>query len=273
MINLITKQSRGGGVTGSVYATAASAGLKRTGLNLGYNSKTLAITASLAANYQHNKNHAVDERDGLDPISDEFLKNFDEGLAPQSHPRDHLGAGEPCTYTPDATRISSPAALSYSDLLVHGHPDDFYTNDGPDGAPVEIFDYRGLRRFLETANSVSAGWRHTFGEGHELSVDAVYNDAIQRDNTLYTTTPILPAADAKTVPAPADARNDGNVHHSEESCAPSTAAERGGRRAQGRLRAAPRGQRRQLRRLHGPDGGDPGPRGGPGQPLPLQPVP
>src|SRR5579859_1883893 len=67
VINLITKQSRGGGVTGSAYATAASAGLKRGGLNLGYNSKTLAITASLAANYQRNKNHFQDERDGLDP--------------------------------------------------------------------------------------------------------------------------------------------------------------------------------------------------------------
>src|SRR6202000_1808863 len=43
VINLITKPSHGGGVTGSAYVTAASAGLKRAGLNLGYNTKTLSV--------------------------------------------------------------------------------------------------------------------------------------------------------------------------------------------------------------------------------------
>jgi len=208
VINLITKQSRGGGVTGSAYATAASAGLKRGGLNLGYNTKTLAITASLAANYQRNKIHFHDERDGLDPISNQFLKNFDESL----------GRNLTRTITPrvNLTWTATPkdqvtGALSYNNLLVYGHPDDHYQGDGVGDIPVRAYERAGHRRFLETDNSVSAGWRHTFGEGHELSVDAVYNDAIQRDNTLFTTTPTLPPT-----PVPLERiRDDASDHHSE----------------------------------------------------------
>jgi outer membrane cobalamin receptor len=208
VINLITKQSRGTGVTGSAYATAASAGLKRAGLNLGYNSKTLAITGSLAANYQRNKNHFQDERDGLDPTSGQFLKNFDQSL----------GRNLTRTLTPrvNLTWTATPkdqitGALSYNNLLVYGHPDDRYTDDGLGDIPVLIFERAGKRRFLETDNSVSAGWRHTFGEGHELSVDAVYNDAIQRDNTLYTTIPTLPPT-----PVPLERiRDEASDHHSE----------------------------------------------------------
>ncbi len=208
VINLITKKSRGGGVTGSAYATAASAGLKRAGLNLGYNSKTLAITGSLAANYQRNKNHFQDERGGLDPASGQLLKSFDQSigrnLTRTITPRVSLS----WTATP---KDQITGALSYNNLLVYGHPDDHYTDDGVGDVPVHIFERAGHRRFLETDNSVSAGWRHTFGEGHELSVDAVYNDAIQRDNTLYTTIPTLPPT---TVPLER-IRDDASDHHAE----------------------------------------------------------
>ena len=60
VINLITKKSRGGGLTGSAYSTVSTAGLKRAGVNFGYNSSTLAVTASLSGNYQPNKGHTTD---------------------------------------------------------------------------------------------------------------------------------------------------------------------------------------------------------------------
>ncbi|HEV7386647.1 MAG TPA: TonB-dependent receptor plug domain-containing protein, partial [Phenylobacterium sp.] len=57
VINLITKKSRGAGVTGGAYVTAGSGGLKRLGANFGYNTKKLAITGALSGNYQRNKGH------------------------------------------------------------------------------------------------------------------------------------------------------------------------------------------------------------------------
>jgi outer membrane receptor protein involved in Fe transport len=209
VINLITKKSRGAGVTGSAYATAASGGLKRGGVNFGYNSPKLAVTGSLAANYQRNKGHNSDLRGGLDPASGQFLFNRDDGLGRNitRGPTARLNL----TYTPEP-KDQFTGAASYNEILVYGHPFDRLEDDGIGGIPVSIFSRRGARRFLETDTSLSAGWKHTFaGDGHDLSVDVVHNDSIPRDHTTYTTFPELPPT-----AVPLDAiRDDANQHHSE----------------------------------------------------------
>jgi hypothetical protein len=208
VINLITKKSRGAGVTGSLYATAASAGLKRAGANFGYNSPKLAVTGSVSENYQHNKNTVDDARAGLDTASGAFLKSDDDGVGR------NLARGSTArlsaTYTPqDKDQITG--GLTYNTLLIQGHRFDRLENDGPDDAPVSIFDRLGERRYLETDNSVTAGWRHTFGEGHELSVSGAYNDGLGRDHTLYANNAILPAT-----PIPFEfQRADFSNHHEE----------------------------------------------------------
>ena len=208
VINLITKQSRGGGVTGSAYASAGSAGLKRAGLNLGYNTKTLAVTAAFSGNYQHNKGHETDARSAVDPASGKDLTTSD------------VGQGRNLTRNPTArvnlTWTATPkdqitGAFSYNTILVQGHPRDLLTNNDRNGVPVLVFDRLGERRFLETDNSVSAGWKHTFGDGHELSVDAVYNDSLGRDHTLYAATQTVPPA---TIPLELQ-RDDDSRHHAE----------------------------------------------------------
>ncbi|HEX3367114.1 TonB-dependent receptor plug domain-containing protein [Phenylobacterium sp.] len=208
VINLITKKSRGGGLTGSAYVTAASAGLKRAGVNFGYNTQTLAVTASFAGNYQRNKNHVANERDGLDAASGQFLKNFDDSIG-RNLTRGPNGRVN-FTWTPQ-DKDQFTGAISYNSLLVHGHPDDKYTDDGVGGVPVLIEDRSGRRRFLETDNSISAGWKHTFGEGHELSADAVYNDGLARDHTLNTVFATLPAT-----PVPLELIRDDDSRHHEE---------------------------------------------------------
>ena len=209
IINLITKKSRGGGLTGSAYASASTAALKRVGINLGYNSKILSVTAAFSGNYQRNKNHDTDERDGLDAITGQFLRTVDQGLGRNitRGPTARINV----TLTPN-DKDQLTAELSYVELTVYGHPDDFYTDFGPTGAPTSIFDFHGHRRFIETAGSASAGWRHTFAEHEILSVDAAYNATIDRDHTLDTTTFTLPPD--QTAPLQLF-RNDGNVHHSE----------------------------------------------------------
>ena len=208
VINLITKPSHGTGFTGSAYATAASAGLKRAGFNFGYNTKTLAITGSLAGNYQRNKNTVSDERGGLDPISGRFLRNFDADVGRNitRGPSVRINLSWSATPTDQIT-----AAANYNSDLRHGHPDDKFTGEGPGEVLVRSLDRAGRRRFLETDNSISTGWKHTFSEGHELSVDAVYNDGLVRDHILYTTTPILPPT-----PVPLELiRDDDSRHHTE----------------------------------------------------------
>ncbi|WP_372782232.1 TonB-dependent receptor domain-containing protein [Phenylobacterium sp.] len=208
VINLITKRSRGSGVTGSAYATAASGGLKRAGLNVGYNSPKLAVTGSLGGNYQHNKQHNTQAIGALDPLSGQFLKSEDDGSGRNlaRGPTARLSV----TYTPrDKDQITGGA--SYNTLLIQGHPFDHYVNDDVNGAPVSILDRLGERRFLEIDNSASAGWKHTFAEGHDLSFDAIYNSSVYRDHRLYASTSILPVA---AVPLQ-NVRQDENDHHAE----------------------------------------------------------
>jgi outer membrane receptor protein involved in Fe transport len=208
VINLITKKSRGAGVTGSAYVTAASAGLKRAGGSFGYNSPKLAVTGSVAGNYQRNKQHNEIDRGGLDAGSGKVLQSTDTGYGRNltRGPTARLNI----TYTPDP-KDQITGAASYNEILVKGHPFDRYEDEGVDGTPVNIFTRQGQRRYLETDNSVSAGWKHTFGEGHDLSVDALYNDDIERDHRIYTSVQILPPA-----PVPLQAiRDDASLHHAE----------------------------------------------------------
>ncbi|THD60463.1 TonB-dependent receptor [Phenylobacterium sp.] len=208
VINLITKKSRGGGVTGSAYFTATTAGLKRGGVNLGYNSSKLAVTASLSGNYQRNKQHTDDARGGLDEASGEFLKSDDQGIGRNltRGPTARLSV----TYTPEA-KDQITGGVTYSELLVQGHPFDRFTDFDVDGAPDSILDRQGERRFLETDSSLTAGWTHTFGEGHELSVNGTYNESLGRDHRLYTSDSILPV---ETIPLELQ-RNDNSNHHEE----------------------------------------------------------
>ncbi|MGZ6018526.1 MAG: TonB-dependent receptor domain-containing protein [Phenylobacterium sp.] len=209
VINLITKKSRGGGVTGSTYASASTAGLKRAGVNLGFNTKTLAVTAALSGNYQRNKGHTVDERDAVEPISGQAIHNVDHSIGR------NLNRGPTArvnlTWTPDE-KDQVTAAASYTEQVLHGHPDDNYVVSGGNGAPAQAFDLSGRRRYLETDNSISTGWKHTFGEGRDLSIDAVYNNSVAPDHVLFTVTTTLPAGIAPVFDLYHD---DDDRHHSE----------------------------------------------------------
>ena len=208
VINLITKKSRGAGVTGSAYATIASAGLKREGVNFGYNSPKLAVTGSLAGNYQNNKQHGETERMAVDPTTGALVKSGQAGIGRNlaRGPTARLSA----TYTPE-DKDQFTGSATYNELLAQGHPDTVYTTDGPDGLPANILHEHAERRGLNLEKSLNAGWRHTFSEGHDLSLDAIYNASEYHNNYLYMSEQLLPVA---AVPVEAT-RNDESDHHAE----------------------------------------------------------
>jgi outer membrane receptor protein involved in Fe transport len=209
VINLITKKSRGAGVTGGAYGAAGSGGLKRLGGNFGYNTKKLAITGALSGSYQRNKNTNTDLRGGLDPTSGQFLINHDDGFGRNitRGPQARLNFSYSLTPKDQIT-----GAASYSELLVYGHPFDRFEDDGVGGAPTSLFSRQGARRFLETDTSLAAGWKHSFaGDGHDLSIDVLHNASLPRQGFLFTTFPVLPAS-----PVPLDkVRDDSSEHHTE----------------------------------------------------------
>jgi outer membrane receptor protein involved in Fe transport len=208
VINLITKKSHGSGLTGSAYATVASAGLKREGVNFGYNSPKLAVTGSLAGNYQNNKQHGDTERTALDPGTGAFVNSSEIGIGRNlaRGPTARLSV----TYTPEDKDQFTGSATD-NELVSQGHPDNLYTTDGPDGLPANILRQTAERRGLNLEKSLNAGWRHTFSEGHDLSLDAIYNASEYHNNYLYVSEQLLPEA---VLPLEAT-RNDEGDHHAE----------------------------------------------------------
>jgi outer membrane receptor protein involved in Fe transport len=208
VINLITKKSRGAGVTGSAYVTAGSAGLKRAGASFGYNSNKLSVTGSLSGNYQRNKNEGHDRRNSLDPASGQFLDHTDDfiGRNIARGPTAQLTVGYAAT-----SKDQLSASANYNELLVYGHPIDRYADFGADGSRTGVLIRRAHRRFEEIDFGLTAGWKHTFGDGHDLSVDVVQNESRPRNNPVTTTVLSVPASPF----ALESVRDDATQKHSE----------------------------------------------------------
>ena len=208
VINLITKRSRGAGVTGQVYGTVGSAGLKRAGLSFGYNSPKLSVTGSLSGNYQRNKQHGSDVFDSLDPASGDFLHHTHDfiGRNIARGPTAQLSLGYALT-----PKDQLSASANYNELLVYGHPHDTYTDFGPDGSETGFLDRLGHRRFEEIDSGGSAGWKHTFGEGHDLSLDLNTYQARSREHRMVTTLQAIPPSDFVFE----QTRDDATQRHSE----------------------------------------------------------
>ncbi|HEY0437501.1 MAG TPA: outer membrane beta-barrel protein, partial [Phenylobacterium sp.] len=183
VINLITKKSRGAGVTGSAYVTAGSGGLKRAGASFGYNSPKLSVTGSVAGNYQRNKQDGLDVRESLDPVSGQFLRHTQAfpGRNIARGPSGQLSLGYAAT-----PKDQLSANASYNELLIYGHPHDTYSDFGADGARTGLLERLGHRRFEEIDSGLTGGWKHTFGEGHDLSLDLVGNQSRYRERRLTT---------------------------------------------------------------------------------------
>ena len=208
VINLITKKSRGAGVTGGAYVTAGSGGLKRAGASFGYNSPKLSVTASIAGNYQRNKNHGHELRLATDPVSGAQTSSTDDfiGRNIARGPSGNLNA----TFTP-TDKDHFTAAYSYNELLIYGYPSDVFETDAA-GTVLNSLRRQSRRRFEEIDTGYTAGWKHSFaGEGHDLSLDLVHNQS-RPSNRMENLTLAAQPPPSFTVE---DTQDGGRVSHDE----------------------------------------------------------
>jgi outer membrane receptor protein involved in Fe transport len=189
VINLITKQSKGAGWTSSAYATAGSAGLKRAGASFGYNSAKLNVTGSLAGNYQRNKNRSELLRSTLIPASGLFSDQdtYTIGRSLNRGPTAKLTVGYALTPKDQLT-----ANASYNSVLIYAYPFTRFEDRDSADAITGFLDRQGKRHNEFKDLSLSGGWRHTFGDGHTLSLDAVRNRNQYGDEQLWTTLRSVP---------------------------------------------------------------------------------
>ena len=182
--------------------------MKRAGANFGYNSPKLAVTGALSGNYNHNKQHNSEIRGGPDPVSGQVLTSSDIGSGRNLSrgPTGRLSV----TYTP-VEKDQITGGMTFNGFLVQGHPFDRYESDGLGGMPVSILVRSGERRAVGTEASYTSGWKHTFAEGRDLSVDAIYNTSLYRDRRLFASEQVLPVA---AVPLEQTQDNESD-HHAE----------------------------------------------------------
>jgi outer membrane receptor protein involved in Fe transport len=189
VINLITKKSRGAGPTGSVYLTVGSSSLRRVGAAFGYNSPKLNVTGSISGAYQINKQEGREVRSALDPVSGQFLDHLQTfvGRGFLRSPSGRLNL----TYTPDA-KDQLTAAFNSTELLSYGHPFNHFADEDMNGGTVDYLNRQGHRRFEEMDTGYTADWKHTFGEGHSLTIDLLRNQSRPRDRVTWTTAQASP---------------------------------------------------------------------------------
>lgn len=191
IINIVTKPSKGAGWTGGAYATAGSAGLKRAGLNFGYNSPKLTVTGSLAGNYQRNKSRQEEVRSTLAPgggvLSDHSLDQINRSLS--RGPTAKLTVGYAVT---PKDQLTLNASLNRR--LVRGEGFHRFEDRDAAGAVTGFQERLNTRRFAQTAISLTGSWRHSFdSDGHQLTLDLIGNDTDSPDRVLWTTLRAAPA--------------------------------------------------------------------------------
>lgn len=170
IINLITKQNRKAGKSGSLRVNLGTAGRRNFGASVGYNSRKLTVSGD--ASYRQDPQHSIndDSFQALDPARGRTLdsRNIASFRGPLDTTNLRLGAD----YDPDAaTRISGEVRYNgftfHQDLAQH-----ILGTDTTSGAVVQDFTSTGTQRTDRANSAASLNYRRKFaGDDHVLTAD------------------------------------------------------------------------------------------------------
>jgi outer membrane receptor protein involved in Fe transport len=197
IINLITKQAKGIGRTGSLRANLGSSERGNVSLIGGYNSKQLNLSGDLGYRRDTQKRVLRDARSRLDTATGGFADSFQ--TSDSRVVGDFLSGRGSFDYDRDAqNRLSGEIRANHVDARQRGL-DHFEREDGA-GRLVQFFN-RPTRYSQERTNGeVSGTWRRKYaGDGHELVVTASHEETKNDLSRLSVTNNFVPA-----VPATAD---------------------------------------------------------------------
>ncbi|PZR36937.1 TonB-dependent receptor domain-containing protein [Caulobacter segnis] len=170
IINLITKQQRGVGTTGSVRANVGTEGRKNASISLARNTKALTLSADGGWRRDKAKGQIVDDRERLDAATGKYSPSHQKvGFISrgQSH---NARAG--VDYDLDKkTRLSAEAR--YNDMSYKSKSGSDYDGRTPSGAPSVRYQRRGDGEMKRSVAALSGDLRRKLsGDDHELTVHA-----------------------------------------------------------------------------------------------------
>jgi outer membrane receptor for ferrienterochelin and colicin len=191
IINLITKQTRRAGRSGSIRANLGTAGRRNVGGALAYNSSQLTLSADAA--WRHDPQHSVSDevRQDVDPASGRTLNTRNLGTNRGPLEVTTLRAG--VDYDPDkATRLSGE--LRYNNFTYHPDARTLLSVTDPTGALVEEFNLLGQIRSDRENTSGSLSYRRKFaGDDHVLTANLNREHTREENDFTSTSTFSAPA--------------------------------------------------------------------------------
>lgn len=192
VINLITKKGRGAGGSGSVRANVGDMGRANGALSGSYNSNKLTVSGDTGFRKQNNKGESSDQRTQISGAGVQTQREQDGQTSQQNQSRNlRLNAD----YDPSkATRIGVEARHNSGEN--NSTSLDTYRGADAAGTPLSLSDRVGATRGERSSTDLSASYRHSFGEGHEIVVDAsMSKEANSRDRQYLNRSQLPPAAD------------------------------------------------------------------------------
>ncbi|AZS20772.1 TonB-dependent receptor [Caulobacter sp. FWC26] len=170
IINLITKQQRGVGMTGSVRGNFGTEGRKNASLSLARNTKTLTVSADAGWRRDKAKGEIIDERERLDPVSGRYATSRQKVNFTSRGQSHNARAG--VDYDLDKrTRLSAEAR--YNDMRYDSEAGSAYEGKTPGGAPsvrYQRLSDGGMRRSV--AGVTGDLRRKLAGDDHEFTLHA-----------------------------------------------------------------------------------------------------
>jgi outer membrane receptor protein involved in Fe transport len=170
VINLITKQQRGVGTTGSVRGNVGTEGRKNASVSLARNTKALTLSADAGWRRDKAKGQIIDDRERLDAVSGKYLPSHQKvGFVSrgQSH---NARAG--VDYDLDKkTRLSAEAR--YNDMSYKSNSGSDYDGRTASGAPSVRYQRTGDGEMKRSVAGLSADLRRKLsGDDHEFTARA-----------------------------------------------------------------------------------------------------
>jgi outer membrane receptor protein involved in Fe transport len=191
IINLITKQARRAGRSGSVRANLGTAGRRNVGTTLSYNSNQLTLSADAA--WRHDPQHSVsnEARQDVDPVTGGTLNTVNIGTNRGPLEITTLRAG--ADYDPDrASRLS--AEVRYNNFTYHPDARTTLAVTDPTGAVVEQFNLLGQIRSDRRDTSGSLSYRRKFsGDDHVLTANLNREHTDEANDFTSTSTFLVPS--------------------------------------------------------------------------------
>jgi outer membrane receptor protein involved in Fe transport len=168
IINLITKQSRGVGLTGSMRGNLGTEGRRNASVSVAHNTKTLTVSGDAGMRRDKVKGSIDDQRARLDPTSGRYANSDqDIGFAAIVKSRNARAGVD---YDLDhQTRISGE--LRYNDSVQDATSSSAYAGSDALGAAVSRYRRHGQSQVKRSTNGVSGDLRRKFtGEEHEFTL-------------------------------------------------------------------------------------------------------